>query len=115
MVKCGWSGGLERREDVMKKGFILSICFVIISVCYAVAGQLSDRVMDYILAKHKLASKATVTGKKLKVLLTFNHDRATGAIHDQEIVKMAKSAGLKRVEFHDWSGFSKEYISTDIK
>lgn len=67
------------------------------------------------LLKHHLASEMKVSGKKLIVKVIFNHNKSTDLIHDPEITKLAKEAGLKRVEFHDWSGFAKGYISNDIK
>lgn len=102
------------------KTFIAFILASILVISHATAKdipskELSNKIMDHVLTKHKLASDATVSGKKLKIRLMFNHNKANEVIHDPVLISIAKPYGIKRLEFHDWSGFSKGYISTDIK
>lgn len=93
---------------------LISILVTALLATVAIASSFTESVESYILSKHKMASKVTSIKKTLKVYVVFNHDKSTKVIHDPEIAAMAKKQGIKKLEFHDWSGFSKGYIVSDI-
>lgn len=77
--------------------------------------NISQEASALMMKKHMLATKIKIVGNNLRVLVNFQHERAVRVIHDEELVSLAKQVGLKRLEFHDWSGFSKDTIYINIK
>ncbi|CAG1770695.1 hypothetical protein BAC3_01262 [uncultured bacterium] len=80
--------------------------------------QLAEIYSDRWLNKFGTATEITFTGNKkrtMKVMVSYQANQANKVIHDYSLIDNAKKAGIKRIEFHDWSGFSKEYLSHDIK
>ena len=80
--------------------------------------QLTNIYSDKWLNQYRTATQISFIGKNksiMKVMVNFQHDQAVKVIHDYSLIEAAKNAGIKRIEFHDWSGFSKEYLSHDIE
>lgn len=80
--------------------------------------QLAEIYNDRWLHRFNTATKITFVGndkRTMKVMLSFQAAQANKVIHDNSLIANAKNTGIKRIEFHDWSGFSKEYLSHDIK
>ncbi|MDO9308460.1 MAG: hypothetical protein Q7V04_05295 [Deltaproteobacteria bacterium] len=70
------------------------------------------------LTEFRTATEISFKGENkrtMKVKVNFQADQANKVIHDYSLIATAKKAGIKRIEFHDWSGFSKEYLSHDIQ
>ncbi|MCK9362159.1 MAG: hypothetical protein M0P74_00930 [Syntrophales bacterium] len=51
----------------------------------------------------------------MKINVNFQADNANKVIHDRSLMDAAKKVGIKRIEFHDWGNFAKEYMYYDIK
>lgn len=80
--------------------------------------QLAVTYSDRWLHQFRTATDIKFTGKNkstMKIMVSFQADQANNVIHDYSLIATAKKAGIKRIEFHDWSGFSKEYLSHDVK
>lgn len=80
--------------------------------------ELAEIYNDRWLHKFRTATEISFIGKNkrtMKVKVSFQADQANKVIHDSSLIATAKKAGIKRIEFHDWSGFSKEYLSHDIQ
>lgn len=78
--------------------------------------NISQETSDLIMSKHMLTNRITVAGKKLKVFVKFKDDKtAQSVINDSALVLQAKRAGLKQIEFHDLSGFSKKILTKEVK
>jgi len=70
------------------------------------------------LTEFRTATEISFIGKNkrtMKVKVSFQANQANKVIHDYSLIATAKKAGIKKIEFHDWSGFSKEYLSHDIQ
>jgi hypothetical protein len=68
--------------------------------------------------KVRTAAEITFIGDDkctMKINVNFQADNAHKVIHDGSLVNAAKKVGIKRIEFHDWGNFAKEYIYYDIK
>lgn len=80
--------------------------------------QLAEIYNDRWLNRFRTATEIRFIGKNkstMKIMVSFQADQADKVIHDPSLITTAKKAGIKRIEFHDWSGFSKEYLSNNIK
>ena len=80
--------------------------------------KLADTYARKWLLEYRTATEITFVGKDkrtMKVKVMFQHNHAVKVIHDRSLIDDAKKIGVKRVEFHDWGNFAKEYIFYDIQ
>lgn len=70
------------------------------------------------LREFRTATEVSLKGKNKAVMIVkvdFLADRSRDIIHDYAVINTARSAGIKRIEYHDWGHFAKDYISVDLK
>jgi hypothetical protein len=110
----------------MKKMLVLSLIFLLFITTDSLAGdktgfkreKFADTYARKWLLEYRTATEITFTGKDkrtMKIKVNFQHNNATQVIHDSSLIDDAKKVGVKRIEFHDWGNFAKEYIYHDIK
>ncbi len=110
-----------RKGVLLFRSFALLLIFAC-SVCAADAAQksrnretpqqsaLAEHYSVYWLQNCSTATDIKYAGSTMRVFVNFQHKHAVKVIHDPTLKEAARKIGIKRVEFHDWSGFSKEYI-----
>lgn len=112
---------------MLKRIFIISLVGLIMTFgsLSAFAGRgnaaiekFADEYAKKWLLEYRTATEISFVGKNkqtMKIKVNFRHNKAKDVIHDPSLIDDAKKVGVKRIEFHDWGKFSKEYIYHDIK
>jgi hypothetical protein len=80
--------------------------------------KFADTYAQKWLLEYRTATEITFIGKDkrtMKVKVNFQHYNSTQVIHDSSLIDDAKKVGIKRIEFHDWGNFAREYLAHDIK
>lgn len=110
---------------MFQKILVIIFCCIFF-LCYSVIAESNQNTKERLaqeysnswLLNNHIATKIKFSGTKkttMVVYVSFQHNSTNKVIHDPTLIDAAKKIGLKRIEFHDWSGFIKDIIFYDIK
>lgn len=97
--------------------YLLTVGFVLIN-SISIASPKDDMIKYFHkkwINKNFIATKSKIVGKTMKIQVSFQHRSTQAVLNDPELEEQAKQMGIKKIEFYDWSGLTKDVIYKNLK